>query len=83
MLSVFWAVRLVMIVFPAENHLKSFKILENDTFLEFRQSETIYYIYSTDILTRDAFPTAKTRKEGFRKVFNVWTKSHFSNFEVG
>ena len=25
----------------------------------------------------------KTHKEGFRKVFNVWTKSHFSNFEVG
>ena len=25
--------------------------------------------------TRDAFPAAKTRKEGFRKVFNVWSKS--------
>ena len=33
--------------------------------------------------TRDAFPAAKTRKEGFRKVFNVWSKSHFSNFGVG
>ena len=32
--------------------------------------------------TRDAFPAAKIRKEWFRKVFNVLTKSHFSNFEV-
>ena len=29
--------------------------------------------------TRDAFPAAKIRKEGFGKVFNVWTKSYFSN----
>ena len=33
--------------------------------------------------TRDVFPAAKIRKEGFRKVFNVWAESHFSNFEVG
>ena len=33
--------------------------------------------------TRGAFPAAKIRKEGFRKVFNVWNKSLFSNFEVG
>ena len=33
--------------------------------------------------TRDAFPAAKIRKEKFRKVFNIWTKSHFNNFEVG
>ena len=33
--------------------------------------------------TRDAFPTAKVRKEGFQNVFNVWVKSHFSNFELG
>ena len=33
--------------------------------------------------TRDAFPAAKIRKEGYRKVFNVWTESYFSNFEVG
>ena len=32
---------------------------------------------------RDAFPAAKIRKKGFRKVFNVWTKLHFSNFEEG
>ena len=32
-------------------------------------------------LTRDALPAAKIRKDGFQKVFNVWTKSHFSNFE--
>ena len=35
------------------------------------------------ILTRDAYSVAKIRNTGFRKVFNVWTKSHFSNFEVG
>ena len=46
MLSVFWAVRLVMIVFPAENHLKSFKILENDTFLEFRQRVKQFIIFT-------------------------------------
>ena len=34
------------------------------------------------IQTRDAFPATKLRKEGFRKVFNVCIKSHFSNFEV-
>ena len=33
--------------------------------------------------TRDAIPAAKIRKSGLRKVFTVWTKSHFSNFEVG
>ena len=33
-------------------------------------------------ITKYAFPTAKISKEEFRKVFNVWTKSHFSNFEV-
>ena len=33
--------------------------------------------------TRGAFPAAKIRKEGFWKVFNVWNKSLFSNFEVG
>ena len=33
--------------------------------------------------TREAFPAVKICKEGLRKVFNVWTKSHFSNFEVG
>ena len=40
---------------------------------------------STIILgsTRDAFLAAKISKEGFWKVFNVWTKFHFSNFEVG
>ena len=32
--------------------------------------------------TRDAFPAAKIRKEWFRKIFNVWNKSHFSNFAV-
>ena len=32
---------------------------------------------------RDPFPAAKIRKEEFRKVFNVLTKSHFSNFDVG
>ena len=31
----------------------------------------------------NAFLVAKIRKEGFQKVFNAWTKSHFSNFEVG
>ena len=34
-------------------------------------------------VTRDFFPLAKIHKNGFRKVFNVWTKSHFSTFEVG
>ena len=29
--------------------------------------------------TKDTLPAAKTRK-GSRKIFNVWTKSHFSNF---
>ena len=33
--------------------------------------------------TRDAFPAAKIRKERFRKVLNIRTKSCFSNFEVG
>ena len=33
-------------------------------------------------ITRDAFPAAKLCKKGFWKVFNVWTKSHFSNFQV-
>ena len=32
--------------------------------------------------TKDDLSTAKIRKEGFRKVFHVWTKSHFSDFEV-
>ena len=27
--------------------------------------------------------TGKISKEGFRKVFNVWTKSYFSNSEMG
>ena len=33
--------------------------------------------------TREAFPAVKICKEGLRKVFNVWNKSHFSNFEMG
>ena len=33
--SMFWAVRLATIVFPVENSLKSFKIFEHHTFLEF------------------------------------------------
>ena len=32
--------------------------------------------------TREAFPAAKIRKEGCRKLFNVWAKLHFSNFEA-
>ena len=32
--------------------------------------------------TRDAFREAKILNKGFQKVFNVWTKSHFNNFEV-
>ena len=32
--------------------------------------------------TRDAFAAAKIRKEWFRKIFNVWNKSHFSNSAV-
>ena len=31
--------------------------------------------------TRDALPAAKICKEGFPKVFNKETKSHFSNIE--
>ena len=30
---------------------------------------------------RNAFQAVKTRKEGFPKVINKYTKSHFSNFE--
>ena len=37
---------------------------------------------STDTII-DAFPAAKICKKGLQKVFNVWTKSHFSNSEVG
>ena len=37
---------------------------------------------STDTII-DAFPAATIRRKGLQKVFNVWTKSHFSNFEVG
>ena len=33
--------------------------------------------------TRDAFPAVKIRKEGFFNIFNAWTRSHYSNFEVG
>ena len=34
-------------------------------------------------ITRNAFLAAKLRKDGFRKLFTVRTKSHFSNFELG
>ena len=33
-------------------------------------------MYIKTISTSDAFPAVKIRKEGFQKVFNVWTKSH-------
>ena len=33
--------------------------------------------------TRDIFSAAKSYKKRFRNVFNVWTKSHLSNFEIG
>ena len=48
-------------------------------------SETVEVVkkITKQTLTRDAFIAAKILKEGFRKVYNVWTKSHFSNFEVG
>ena len=35
------------------------------------------------MVTTDVFPAAKIHEEGFQKVFNVWTKYHFNNFEVG
>ena len=38
--------------------------------------------YRNVLITSD-INVAKVRKEGFRKVFNVWTKSHLSNFELG
>ena len=34
------------------------------------------------VLIEQEMPS-KIRKEGFRKVSNVWSKSHFGNFEVG
>ena len=67
----------------AQNEINMQKKLANKT-----DSSTVSYKHRTgrilvQIKTRDAFPAPKTRKEGFRKVFNVWAKSHFSNFKVG
>ena len=43
----------------------------------------IKYEISNLYKTRTVFPTAKFCKEELHKVFNVSTKSHFSNFQVG
>ena len=48
-----------------------------------KNSIDIFLILFFITSTRHAFPAAKIRKEGLWKVLNVWTKSHFSNFEVG
>ena len=45
-LSMFWAVKLVMIVFCAKNSLKSFKIPENHTFwnLDSERNNLLYLL---------------------------------------
>ena len=40
------------------------------------------YVHSF-LLTRDAFPAEKNRKERSPKVFNKYTKSYFSNIGYG
>ena len=56
-------------------------VLNDFSSLSNKRSDTSALLIKSE--TRDTFPVEKIRKEVFRKVFNVWTKSHFSNFEVG
>ena len=36
----------------------------------------------TTLKQKQEMPSQKIRNERLRKAFDVWTKSHFSNFEV-
>ena len=51
--------------------------------LYFQQKRSSKLSVFHQLITRDVFPAANIRKGRFRKVSNVWIKSHFNNFELG
>ena len=53
-----------------------------DNFFIFRENKHSLRSFQI-LLNKRCLPGSSLRKKGFRKVFSVWTKSHFSNFEVG
>ena len=61
--------------------------MQLQNWIEYRgNSFTKIYIKCVFVIllkTRDTFPAVKIYKKWFWKVFNVSTKSHFSNFEAG
>ena len=61
---------------------KMVELNQNKNLKQLDRPDSVRKLYFT-LEKRDAFPAAKICKEGFRKVFNVWTKSHFSNSDVG